>query len=272
MKLLLAYGADTTVFDYKKRTPLDYAVLKRHNEIAQILINHQNGHFIMSQTGFTPLMLANYCNNKPIVDILGNMMPTKQILDEMTLLACIYTINGNVNQRNMAYCYFEKALNKTGWLEHCTIPCEAYEFFHECQTLDQLASIRNNDNKLRMYALMVSERLLLKMNQINHFIKLLLKQSNIYQHQGALLRCLQLQMHGYQLLIKFNQSKNGEYYQNFLSGFSSLLYYIYQKEDKIPIQSLETIWIWTLNRKNDKKQIPNLFRLLFLITHVCVFF
>ncbi|UJR11047.1 hypothetical protein I4U23_015231 [Adineta vaga] len=108
VKLLLACGANTTVFDYKERTPLDYAIHKRHNEIGKILISHQNGYFIMSQTGFTPLMLATYCNNQPIANILENILSTEQILDEMTLVAStiwIWILNRKSDKKQITHLF-----------------------------------------------------------------------------------------------------------------------------------------------------------------------
>ncbi|CAF1257203.1 unnamed protein product [Adineta ricciae] len=198
---LLKYGANPNVLDYKKRTPLDYAIHKKHIEIARILIQYHNGRFIMSQTGYTPLMLAASCNNKPIMNLLLQILPDEQILEEVVLLACRYTIDGNRSKRDEAYCYFEKALSRTP-PSSINAPCEAYEFVTECQTLDELASIRDNDNKLRMYALVISERLLLQKDELKHLLTLIIKQSNVYRWQRLFHRCLQLRMYAYELLLQ----------------------------------------------------------------------
>ncbi|CAF4311681.1 unnamed protein product, partial [Adineta steineri] len=175
VNLLLKYGANSTLRDKQKRTALDYAIHKRHVEIAKVLINHQHGCFNMSPSGYTPLMLAAYCENTPIIDILWNVLPLQQVLDELSLLACKYIIGGNASKRDKAYCYFEMALSRRTPL-HDSISCAAYEFLSECHTLDELALIRENDNKMRMYALLVNERLLLKSDQINHHLSLIIKQ------------------------------------------------------------------------------------------------
>ena len=69
---------------------------------------------MMNPTGFTPLMLAVSRNNTTIVDLLLNILPRKQILDDLALLACYYIINSTVNKRDQAYSYFEAALNTFG--------------------------------------------------------------------------------------------------------------------------------------------------------------
>ena len=98
VNLLLKHGAHPTIFDYKQRTALDYAIHKRHNEIAKILIYHQGGRFVMNGAGFTPLMLAASCDNTPIVDLLLTMLSREQAQDELILLACRYTIDGVVKK------------------------------------------------------------------------------------------------------------------------------------------------------------------------------
>ncbi|CAF1032720.1 unnamed protein product [Adineta steineri] len=176
---LLKHGADPTILDDNKRTALEYAIHKRYNKIANILINHHGNRFVMNGTGFTPLMLAAYCNNTSIVNTFLNILPLQQILDELALLACRYTIDGNVKKRDQAYCYFENALNMTKPLCKC-IPREVFEHHTECQTLDELARIREDDDRMRIHALLVSERLLITNGHINHFISLIIKQNSVY--------------------------------------------------------------------------------------------
>ncbi|CAF4038659.1 unnamed protein product [Adineta steineri] len=176
---LLKHGADPTILDDNKRTALEYAIHKRYNKIANILIYHHGNRFVMNGTGFTPLMLAAYCNNTSIVNTFLNILPRQQILDELALLACRYTIDGNVKKRDQAYCYFENALNMTEPLCKC-IPREVFEYHTECQTLDELARIREDDDRMRIHALLVSERLLITNGHINHFISLIIKQNSVY--------------------------------------------------------------------------------------------
>ena len=108
----------------------------------------------MNGTGFTPLMLAVNCNNTPIVDLISSILTREQVLDELRLLACKYTIDNVVNKPAQAYSYFEKALSAA--TSFCkSEPCEAYEFLTECQTLNELALIREDDNAMRMYALLL---------------------------------------------------------------------------------------------------------------------
>ncbi|CAF1306550.1 unnamed protein product [Adineta ricciae] len=251
VKLLLKYGAEVNVLDYKKRTPLDYAVHKRYVDIARILIEHHNGRFIMGQAGFTPLMLAAYCDNKPIVQLLVNILPDQQVLDELLLLASRYTIDGNLSKRDEAYCYFERALSRAA--PACINPsCEAYEYLTECQTLDELVSIRNDDNKLRMYALVVSERLLLQKGELKHLLTLIMKQSDVYRWQRLFRRCLQLRMHAYQLLLQAEDHRkyDEKVQKSYLFQIVSSLYKILETEKRIPVHSLARIWSWILDEFN----------------------
>ncbi len=269
---LLKHGADPTVLDYKKRTALDYAIHKRHIEIAKVLISHHGGRFAMNQNGFTPLMLATCRDNRPIVDVFLSILPRQQVLDELALLACHYTIYGITNKRDQAYCYFERALSMT--IPLCdSVPCEAYEFLNECQTLDELALIRENDNAMRMYSLLVSERLLLKSGKVSHLVSLIIKQSNVYKWHGEFHRCLQLRLHAYQLIIRteHNQRHNPMLYENCLYALVSIILKILYENNTVPIESISLIWTWILNRANNALT-KILFKLLCITTHVSIFF
>jgi hypothetical protein len=224
----------------------------------------------MTDTGYTPLMLAAHCGNTPMVDIFLSILPRQQFLDELTLLACKYTINGVVNKRNQAYCYFEKALSAT--IPICNIkPCEAYEFRSECQTLDELALIREDDNAMLMHALLVNERVLLKSSNVNHLASLITAQSNVYRWGGSFHRCLQLRLHAYGLLIQ-TQYEDRNYpasHKKKLYALVNILFEIFHKEGVVPVESLTLTWSWIVNRA-DVTLSTLLFKLLFIITYVSV--
>jgi ankyrin repeat protein len=291
VKALLKYGADpTTLDDYSGRTALDYAIHKRHIDIAKILIHHQGGRFFMNSIGFTPLMLAASRNNTPVIDIFSEILSRRQFLDELALLACNYTIYGIASKLDQAYGYFEKALSMSTPLYNST-PCEAYEFRNECQTLDELALIREDDNAMRMHALLVSERLLVKNNEIPRFLPLLMKQSKIYKCYGSLHRCLSLLMkqskiykwygllhrclhlrlHAYRLIIQteHKDSPNPMLHKSYLFELVCILFKILLEEDAVPIQSLAIVWTWILNRA-DNRLAKCLFKLIFITTYVSI--
>jgi hypothetical protein len=114
-------------------------------------------------------------------------------------------------------------------------PCEAYEFLIGCQTLDQLALIRENDNAMRMHALLVNERLLLKSGEINHLVSLIIKQSNFYKWRGIFHRCLQLRLHAYRLVIQMKRDDWHDYkwHIKYLDGLVKLLFNILQQEGTV---------------------------------------
>ncbi|UJR16588.1 hypothetical protein I4U23_003488 [Adineta vaga] len=267
VEILLQHGADPFVLDYKKRTPLDYAIHKRHIDIAKLLIDHQCKRFIMSQTGYTPLMLSVDCNNTIVRDMLTSILPEQQVLDEMVLLACHYIIDGNAKKYAVAYSHLERALSRRK--PPCSsTPCEAYEFVRECETLDELIAIREDNNKLRMYALVVSERLLLRNDEMNHFLSLLIKQSNFYRWQKNYERCLQIRTHVFEILLK-NENKNRRYskfHKDHLGEVVNILYKILKMKGCVPVHSLELVWQWILNRI-DNSLIQLFFKLFFMIIY-----
>ncbi|CAF4445940.1 unnamed protein product [Rotaria sp. Silwood2] len=198
LNLLLKHGANSAALDYKKRTPLEYAIHKRHIEIAKALIYHQNGHFDKNQFGFTPLMMAMNFNKTQIVDILMDTLPRQQVLNELALLACKYTIEGYASRQHQAYSYFENLLSMTTPVCN-NATCEAYESFSECRTLNELAAISHDNNAMRMHALLVSERLSLTSSDLAFHLRLIAKQSDVYRRRRLLHRCLQLRLHAYKL-------------------------------------------------------------------------
>jgi tetratricopeptide (TPR) repeat protein len=215
-------------------------------------------------------MLATHRNNKPIIDILSKILSYQQYLDELVLLACNYIIYGNTSKRDQAYGYFEKALSLNTPSVNTTL-CEAYEFRCECQTLDELALIREDDNAMRIYALLVSERLLLRSNQVKHFLSLLMKQSDVYKCYGSFHRCLQLRLYAYRLVIETEHKdwRNPMLHKNCLFELVSILFKILQKENSVPVETLAVVWIWILNRA-DNKLTKCLFKLIFMTTYVSI--
>ncbi len=270
VKALLKHGADPHILDRYWRTALHYAIHKRHIDIAKLLIHHHAGRFFMDSTGFTPLMLAASRNNTPIVDIFSKILPQRQFLDELALLACNYTIYGIADKRDQAYCYFERALSMNSPLCKST-PCEAYEFRSECQTLDELALIRDDDNAMRMHALLVSERLLLKNNEFHNFLSLLLKQSNIYKGRGLYHRCLHLRLYAYRLILKTEDENcpDPALHKSWLFELVSILFKLLLEECAVPIESLVIVWEWILNRAR-KNLVEILFKLIFIATYVSI--
>lgn len=270
--LLLNHGADPNILDSKERTALDYAIHKRHLTIAKLLINHLDGHFIMSQTGFTPFMLATRCNNQPIRDLLSNRLSQQQILDELALLACNYIIYGITDKRNEAYSYFEQILTRKPSL--CNLPtCEAYEFLKECQTFDELARIRDNDNAMRMHALLVYERILSERNESKHLIPMIMKQSDVYKMHRELHRCLQFRIHAYQLLIQTADTvrHHRQSYETILRKLANILFQIFSDHKIISFETFVLVWTWALRRvRNTLAEM--FFRFICLATHVSFFF
>lgn len=268
VRALLQHGADPTIRDDHGRTALDYAIHKRHIDIAKLIITYQGDRFSMTKDGFTPLMLAARCNNTSIVNIFSQILPQQQFLDELSLLACNYIIHGIVGKRDEAYCYFEKALSRMSSVENISITYEAYQFRRECQTLDELAQIRDNDDALRIHALLVCERLLMKSNDLGLLLSFIVKQSNFYKWNGLLHRSLQLRMHAYRLILQHHDSDPLLHKKHLLTMVSDLLK-IVQTEGNLPIKSLEIVWTWILKRV-DNIYTSTLFKLLIIATYVSI--
>ncbi|CAF0928198.1 unnamed protein product [Adineta steineri] len=136
-------------------------------------------------------------------------------------------------------------------------------------TLDELARIREDDDRMRIHALLVSERLLITNGHINHFISLIIKQSSVYQSQERYHRCLQLRLYTYPLIIetKHKEWNTDKFHKEYLLKILYILFKILHKEGTVPSNSLELVWTWTKNRAN-KTLSTILMKLLFIAIYI----
>ncbi|CAF3935291.1 unnamed protein product [Rotaria sp. Silwood1] len=201
VKILLKYGADPNPLDYSGWTPLDYAIDQRNFDIAEILISYSHGNIKENGDNFTPLMIAAHYDLRSIVELLFKILPLDRAADDLLRLACRYTIDLNMLNHDMALYFFVQGLNGKQ-ISNNSIINEVYEFRQECQTLDQLESIQDDENAMRMHALLVNERIFLQRQDYSSYIDLIEKQCNYYCDQHLYHRSLQLRLHAYQLMIR----------------------------------------------------------------------
>ncbi|CAF3831399.1 unnamed protein product [Rotaria sp. Silwood1] len=188
---LLKYGADPNIRDYSGWTPLDYAIDQRNIDIVEILISHSHGNIKENGDNFTPMMLAVHYDLRSIVDLLFKMLSIDRAADDLLRLACRYTIDPDMLNHGMALYFFVQGLSRKQTLEN-SILNEVYEFRQECQTLDQLESIQDDENAMRMHALLVNERIFLQRQNASIYIDLIEKQCDYYCTQRLFHRSLQL--------------------------------------------------------------------------------
>ncbi|UJR19204.1 hypothetical protein I4U23_022334 [Adineta vaga] len=107
---LLKCNANPNIQDYDSVTPLDYAVYKRDIKMIEILVKHTNEYLQVNANNFTPMMSAVYHNLRPIVNLLFRLLPFDQCIDDLIRLACRYTIDIKMENRQMAFYFFSQEL------------------------------------------------------------------------------------------------------------------------------------------------------------------
>ncbi|CAF0935501.1 unnamed protein product [Adineta ricciae] len=226
--------------DHLGRTTLDYAVRAGYMEVIKTLICH--GEIGRNRVGFSPLMLMAHCNLTSFVDLLFERLPYQEAVDELVLLACHYTIAGDVPNYQKAFDYFTRGLNEEESAQVITLN-EAYECRRECQTLEQLLAIRHDENALRMHALLASERILLRLGDIDLLLKFINRQCNVYRRSESFHRSLQLRIHAHQIALytQIDRDIFLEWHRNHFDELLIDLSEAWSETDTVPIGSIEMV-------------------------------
>ncbi|CAF1350167.1 unnamed protein product [Rotaria sordida] len=249
VKNLLKHGADPNTQDYSNRTAFDYAILKRDIEIAKVLLLHTHGHITTTNDNFTPMMLAAHYNLRPIVDLLFELLPLDRAVDDLLRLACRYTIDRHMLDGDNAFYFFAQGLNGKQTSDN-PILYEVYEFHHECQTFDELISIQNDNNAMRMHALLVNERIFRQHGDIAIYFDLVEKQCDYYHDNQLFHRCLQIRIHAYQLIRRVQNDSYDQrrWHDNKFDSLVKDLQNILRQSGVVPVDSLVIIFNWIFDQ------------------------
>ncbi|CAF4234298.1 unnamed protein product [Rotaria socialis] len=199
---LLKYGADTDIRIYDGHTALDFAILGRHIDVAKALLLHKHGHIKTNGDNFTPMMLAVHHDLRPIVDLLFQMLPIDRAVGDLLRVACRYTIDLSIANREKTLYFCQQGLCRKQPSNNSVL-YQVYDFCQECQTFDQLESIRNDDNAIRMNALLVSEKNFLQHGDAAIYIGFIETQCFYNRSHHLFYRSLQLRTHKIRLFTFF---------------------------------------------------------------------
>ena len=254
-------------YENHHRTALDCVISRGYIETAKLLIHYGDTHR-RNRDGFSPMMLAAHHDLTPLVDLLFQRLPLQEALDELMLLACHYIIHGDTQNRQKAFDLFVRGLTEGEPLEN-SVSHEAYEHCQECQTVDELKSIWDDENALRMYSLVVSERILLRLGDVDALLELIDRQYNLYRNNRLYHRALQLRIHVYHLAMNY-QFDHGlwlQWYRVFRDGMMRDIDIVWNETKTIPIEWIELISACVFENEKfyDSFQI---FHLLETIVHV----
>ncbi|UJR19677.1 hypothetical protein I4U23_022811 [Adineta vaga] len=263
----LAARCDVRQEDHLGRTALDCVINAGYMDTAKTLICH--GEIGRNRDGFSALMLVAHHNLSLLVDLLFERLPLQEAVDELVLLACHYTITGDVQNRQKAFDFFVQGVNKEESREP-TILHKAAECRQECQTLDQLLAIRDDDNAMRTHALLASERILLRLGDVDLLLKFIYRQCNVYRRNHLFYRSLQLRIHAHQIAVStqidydvlFNWHRS--HFHELITDLSGTC----NETGIVPIYSIEIVTAWLL----DEGMYHNIWRIFeFLATIVNMF-
>ena len=221
-------------------TALDRLISRGYLEIAKLLIHY--GDTQRNGDGFSPMMLAVHHDLTPLVDLLFQRLPLQEALDELMLLACHYIIHGDAQNRQKAFDLFVRGLTE-GELPDNSVSREAYEHRQECKTVDEFVSIWDDDNAMRMYSLVVSERILLRLGDVDVLLKLIDQQCCFYRDNRLFHRLLQIRIHTQHIAInhQFDQTLLSKWYKVFVEGLMRDLDIVWNETETVSIEWMEMI-------------------------------
>ena len=229
---------DLRTSDNHEHTLLDRVISRVYIETAKLLIHY--GDTQRNRDGFSPMMLAVHHLLTPLVDLLFQRLPLQEALDELMLLACYYIIRGDTRNRQKAFDLFVRGLTE-GELPENEVSNEGYEHREECKTVDELVSIWDDDNAVRMYSLVVSERILLRLGDVDALLKLIEQEYNFYRNNRSFDRCLQLRIHPRHIAInhQFDRMLLAKWHEGFLAELAQSLNNAWNERKIVPMEWLE---------------------------------
>ncbi|CAF3582869.1 unnamed protein product [Rotaria socialis] len=186
--------------NYKSKfsTPLTLAVHDGNLELVQILFNAGADTNVKSKSDDTLLAVAVKLEHWPIIQFLLEQSVTNIDEVERAVLFLIERRPLPIDMNKLyKYLYFilqqQVVLQKS---KVCRQPLAIYDYHQECQTLEELESIKNDSNRIWIEVLLVLERILLPRKD-----PILTKALNGYSHyllvQNDFDKCLALWIHSF---------------------------------------------------------------------------
>ncbi|UJR17618.1 hypothetical protein I4U23_004514 [Adineta vaga] len=180
-------------------------------DIVKLLLEQYHAKIVKDNFGYTPLTLAGIQNNEACLKYYTenenrSWITTSQIIDELELIGAVHgRSNHDPNDYSQSYKYFLRAMklrykdpNEPIVKINLSSPIEAYDYCSECQTMEELDSIKDNANRIMLEGFMIWERL----NPSSHFLNRLNDEGNACKYSNKYQRAIQLYLHAYDLRIK----------------------------------------------------------------------
>ncbi|CAF1232443.1 unnamed protein product [Rotaria magnacalcarata] len=203
VKYLIEKGAHVDYYckkSYKSKfaTPLTLAVHDGNLELVQILFNAGADTNVKNKSDDTLLAIAVKLEHWPIIQFLLEQSVTNIDEVERAVLFLIERRPLPIDM-NKLYKYLYFILQQRVVLQKskvCRQPLAVYDYHQECQTLEELESIKNDSNRIWIEVLLVLERILLPRKD-----PILTKALNGYSHyllaKNDFDKCLALWIHSF---------------------------------------------------------------------------
>ncbi|CAF4071874.1 unnamed protein product [Adineta steineri] len=197
---------------------ISYRTVDRKLDIIKLLLEGYHAKIIKNNVGCTPLTIAGIDDDELVMNYYMNnddksWYTTLQIIDELELIGCYHLISNGVDRYSKSYEYFLRAmklrykdLNKPILKTNLLPPMEVYNYYIECQTIEELELIKDDPDRIMMQSLMIWERLSITFDFLNQFNTQALyyakskeyqRAVQLYTHACYLRINTQIDLHGY---------------------------------------------------------------------------
>ncbi|CAF4225755.1 unnamed protein product, partial [Adineta steineri] len=201
VKYLIESGANLYSADQNNSTSLMIACKYENYDVVQYLLS----------LDIIKLLLEEY-HARIVKNNIESWYTTSQIIDELELIGCYHLSSNGVDRYSKSYEYFLRAMKlrykdlnnpilKTNFLP----PMEVYDYYIECQTIEELELIKDDPDRIMMQGLMIWERL----NITFDFLNQLNTQALYYANNKEYQRAVQFYTHALYLRIKTQVDLHG---------------------------------------------------------------
>lgn len=233
VRFLLARGADPDVRAHCGATALHFAAECGHVHIVRQLLDSRAA-ILRNEYGMTPLVAAAERTRSEVVEFLvslpGNNCTRIERIEALELLGASYANDKDNYSLERAYHYLMRAMQERYHAEGSedaplrklpVVPIPAYEDRIECQTVEELQTIRHSPNALHMEALVIRERVLgIRNPEVPHPI---IFRGAVFADCAKFDRCIALWMHALALRQNNHLSVNKDLLR-FTQVFSQMLH------------------------------------------------
>ncbi|CAF1272907.1 unnamed protein product [Didymodactylos carnosus] len=192
------YSCDNT--DLIAPTPLTCATLRGHAESVRVLYDAGANTNVKDKYGNTLLKMA--AKNKAVSVINLFLERSINTVEDLELVACSFiNISSSMVQMHGGLELLRVAIQHRESMDIpkvCIPSVVAYDFEQECQTVDELDSIKDNRDRMLIEMLLVRERILLPPKD-ETLMRPLLDYGDVLVNRGEFDKCLYLWVHAFYL-------------------------------------------------------------------------